>query len=69
MSTSNGRQLTQPLNKYDSCCFSGSASAIYVPAVKKFSKIQGGNFKQFINLRNTGHGIHIDSAQIILNKL
>lgn len=69
MSTSNGRKRTQILNRYDSCCFAGMASRIYVLAVRKWANIHDGEFIQLINAQNLGHDIDIISGKAILEEV
>lgn len=69
MATSNGRKQVQLLNNYDPCCFSGSASKVYVPAVQKKAQIFDGEFRQVIHPTNISHDMHKDTKDFIIQDI
>ena len=49
MGTSNGRKRIQVLNRYDDCCFDGTAYKAYEKIVKNKASSLGGNFKVILD--------------------
>lgn len=66
----DGREQLQIFNKYDPCCFSGTAFVTYENIIKERLSILGhGNFSVFIDEENKDHSISDKSLEIILQNM
>lgn len=60
------RKMLQINNRYDNCCFSGSFQHIYyIDSVAKALEGTGGNYKFYLNERDTIHRITERSVEVI----
>lgn len=65
MATDGGRKQTQMLNRFDDCCFAGTASSVYAMTVAKASAKLGGDWNQYIDMESRHHHISKNMIQRI----